>query len=362
MMKESITNKQGITMIAMFVMGSTLVMGAATEAKQDAWLAIIIALILAIPVIAIYARILSLFDGKNLFEITDIIFGKIFGRIISLFFIWFSFLLGALVTRNFAEFIRVVSFPETPDCIPVILMGLLCIWVVREGIEVLGRWAVFFLPILALILFINVILSASISNFDNLRPVLYDGIKPVAKSAFNVFSFPLAETVVFMSIFNLVKGKNNPFKVYYLGLGIAVFFILITALRNILVLGGTLVEQLYFSSYTVMGLINIGDFLQRIEVSVSVVFLLAGFVKISICLLATAKGIDHLFKIGNYRLIVVPVGLMMMINSRFAFVNTMEMFEFAGKVFAYYAFPFQVILPIVIWIAAEIKTRRSIMQ
>lgn len=58
-------------MMAMFIMGSTLVLGVGTEAEQDAWLAVIISIIFAAPVIAMYARILSLFPGNNLYEILN---------------------------------------------------------------------------------------------------------------------------------------------------------------------------------------------------------------------------------------------------------------------------------------------------
>jgi spore germination protein KB len=37
----------------------------------------------------------------------------------------------------------------------------------------------------------------------------------------------------------------------------------------------------------------------------------------------------------------------------------MEMQEWAFKVYRYYAFPFQVILPVMIWIFAEIKARKQ---
>ena len=93
--------------------------------------------------------------------------------------------------------------------------------------------------------------------------------------------------------------------------------------------------------------------------TVSVVLLFAGFVKISICLLAAGRGVDYLFKAGNYRQLVAPVGLLMMVTSCIIYQNIMEMMKFAFKVYRYYAFPFQVVLPVIIWIGAEIKARKT---
>jgi spore germination protein KB len=264
-----------------------------------------------------------------------------------------------MVLRNFQEFIRVIAFPETPEFVPVMLMGILCIWVVKEGIEVLGRFSQLVIIILASIIIIVTILNMKDADFDNLRPFLYNGTGPVFKSAFSVFSFPFAETVLFMAVFNFMKKRNNSYRVYYFALAIGAFLILLSNVRNLLVLGADLIDQVYFPSYTAVSLINIGEFLQRIEVTVAVVLLFGGFVKISVCLLAAVRGIDYLFKIGNYRQIVAPVGLLMMITSCFIYQNIMEMEEFAAKVYKYYAFPFQVILPVIIWIGAEIKVKQD---
>jgi spore germination protein KB len=160
-------------------------------------------------------------------------------------------------------------------------------------------------------------------------------------------------------IFNSNKERNNPYKIYYLSFIIGAFFILSVSIRNILVLGPDFIDQLYFPSYAAVSVINIGNFLQRIEVVVAVDFLFSGFVKISVCLMSVCKGIDSFLKIGNYRQIVAPVGFLMMITSCIIYQSTMEMVEWANKVYRYYAFPFQVILPVIIWVAAEIKTRQQ---
>lgn len=357
--KEVISNRQGITMMSLFIMGSTLVLGIGSDSKQDSWFAIILAAILASLVMAIYARILSLFPEKNLYDILNNIFGKIAGRIIALIFVWYAFHLGCIVLRNFQEFIKVVAFPETPEFVPIMLMGVLCIWIVKEGIEVLGRFSQLVILILSFIIITVVILGITNADFNNLRPFLYNGFKPVLNSAFSIFSFPFAETVLFMGTFNFNKERNNPFKVYYYALAIGTFFVLIVALRNTLVIGADFVEQAYFPSYVAVSLISIGDFLQRIESTVAVVLLFAGFVKISVCLLSACKGVDYIFKTGNYRQIVAPVGLLMMITSCFIYQSVMEMFEWAFEIYKYYAFPFQVVLPIIIWITAEIKVKKQ---
>lgn len=59
-----------------FIIGSTLVIGSTKEAQQDVWISILIGMAIAMPMVAIYARIIKLYPNKNLFDITEELFGK----------------------------------------------------------------------------------------------------------------------------------------------------------------------------------------------------------------------------------------------------------------------------------------------
>jgi spore germination protein KB len=192
---------------------------------------------------------------------------------------------------------------------------------------------------------------------ENLMPVLGNGIRPVLKGTLSAFTFPFGETVVFTGILSSLQRSRSVKKVYLTGLLIAGFFITISSLRNIMVLGVEDLSSVYFPSYSVIGRINIGNFLQRMEVAVSMVFILAGFVKISVCLLAACKGLSKLFGYTDYRFLVIPVTLLMVNLSYILYENIMEMFEWAFKVFPYYALLFELILPVMIFAALEIKLR-----
>ncbi|MDF2686386.1 MAG: spore germination protein amino acid permease, partial [Clostridia bacterium] len=115
----------------------------------------------------------------------------------------------------------------------------------------------------------------------------------------------------------------------------------------------------YFPSYQAVSRIKIGEFLQRIEVTVSFVFFIGAFIKSSICLLVAAKGISKLLNLKDYRPIIIQIGLIMIYFAYIVFDSSMEMKYWAVKVYPFFAFPVQVIIPIIIWIIAEIKVRKK---
>lgn len=353
--KEIITQKQSIAMMISFILGSTLVLGTGAEAKQDVWLAILLAMLITVPIYLVYSKLMSDFPGTGLYGILITVFGNIFGRIMAVPFIWFAFHIGALVMRNFTEFIEIVSLQETPQYIIAVFMIVLCIWAVREGLEVLGRWTSIMLPIIIFAILIITFLLVNLLNFEYFKPVLYNGFKPVAKSAFSVFAFPFAEVVIFTAILDKLRPGSSTYKVYLKSLLIGGAIILLVSVRSLLSLGVANVSILHFSSYASVRLINIGNFLQRIEVSVTIVFFFAGFVKISACLYAASTGAARVLNIQNYRNIVAPIGLLMMIFSIIMYKSTAEMFDWAMEIYKYYAFAFEVALPLFILITAEIK-------
>ncbi|MCX8131313.1 MAG: endospore germination permease [Clostridia bacterium] len=357
MRKEQITDKEGICLITIFTMGSTLILGIGGDAKNDAWIAGIAGIIIALPLILIYSRISSLFQGKDLFDILNIVLGKVGGKIVSILYAWYAFHLGALVIRNFGEFINTVAMPETPMLVPMLFLGLVCIAAVKSGVEVMGRLSAYFLPIVIFIILVVNILAIPQFNISYIKPILGGGFSPIIKGGFSAFSFPFAETILFIGVLFTLKTKKSPYKVYFAGILFAGTVIVMLTVRNIVILGD-LLGRLYFPSHVAVSRISIGDFLQRIEIAVAFVFVVCALIKSSICLFVASKGVSKIFNLHDYTSIVIQTGLLMIFFSYIVYENIMEMRYWAFKVYAYYAFPFQVIFPLLIWILAEVKTKK----
>ncbi len=356
MRKEIITNKEAICLLVIFYFGSSFLLGISNEAKNDGWISGIFGLIFVTPMIFAYIRVLFLFPGKDLYEIFDLTFGKAVGKIFSVLYIWYSFHLGALVIRNFGEFVNTVAMPETPMFVSMLCLTFVSITSVKSGVEVLARTSTYLLPLLLFITMSVQLMGFPLLDFRKIKPFFGNGLPVVLKGGAVAFSFPFAESVLFLAVFSSLKGKESIKKVYLIGTIIGGLLIILTTLRNILILGG-IQAKFYFPSHVAVSRISIGDFLQRIELTVALVFVVSVFVKTSVCLLVACKGIAHLFLL-DYRSIVIQMGLIMLYFSYSLYDSIMEMAHWAFTTYFYYAFPFQVIFPVVLLITAEIKVRR----
>ena len=360
MQKETISDRQGISLMIMFIIGTSTIFVTGLEAKKDLWLTVILAAAAALPIILVYVRLHNNFPEKNLFDMIEICFGKFIGKGINIVYTWFVFHTGTLVFMNWGQFAGETDLIDTPLISIYLGFILPCIWIVKEGIEVMGRWVNVFLPVLSALIFVASLLLIPSMNIDHIRPVLHHGIRPVIQGVLPVLIFPFTQTVVFGMAFSSFKRRKSSYKIYIVGLLIGGLIILSTSLLNLLVLGVETAETTYYPAHESVSRIRIGDFLQRVDVIVAIGFTLGAFIKTSIYLLAACKGVSKIFGHQNYRFIVMPVGLLMLNLSYFAHHSLMEYFKWILEVFYYYAFPFQILLPLIILIAAEIRKKREI--
>jgi spore germination protein (amino acid permease) len=299
---------------------------------------------------------MQLFPEKNLFGIVLSLFGKYFGKILVALFTWYCIHLAALVIRNFSEFIAIVTMPDTPELALMMMMIFISLYMAKSGVKTLGKWSVIALPIVILIMLLTILMLLNQMDFTNLQPVLDHSSKEIATGSFRLLTFPFAESVLFLAVADRIKRTESPYKIYLCGLVWGAAILLIVILRNTMALGPAMLKAAYFPSYVAARIIDVSDFLVRIEGSISINFVLTGITKISLCLIAASKGIACLFDIDDYKTMIFPAGLLSLSLCSILYRDAMEMFDFLN-IYSIYAIPFQLVFPALIWIAGEIRER-----
>lgn len=358
-MNESISKKQCISLLVLFTISGNLILGINPEAKKDVWLALILGFILDIPVLWIYSKLLNLLPGKNIYELCLTAFGKVAGTFTSLLFIWFSLHLGGMVLFDFNIYIDEVGLTETPELVISIILLAMCVLAGKYGVRVLGRWGNFFFKIVLLLMLFIPLFSIQNMKPENLLPVLQNGLKPVLTGAISAYAFPLGEAVVFLPIMSMLQDKKSYFRVYFIGILISTLLLLITTLTNILVLGPYLLGNNYYPTYVTVSLISIGDFFQRIQILVSILFLLSGFVEISICVISASKGLSSIFNLKNYKFLLVPCAILIINLYYIVFENELEAVRFLPGFAHYYKIFITALLPLIVLIAAKFRLKKA---
>lgn len=359
MKKEIISDIQGISLIILFMTGTSSILVMGIDAQQDAWLAVIIGIFMVLVISLIYIRLNYLFPDKDLFDIIFFCFGNFIGKIICTLFTWYAYHTSIMVTLSISQFIVTTNLVETPHTLVTIGVMLLCIWGVKEGLEVLGKISQFFLNLYIFLIASMILLLIPEMDIARILPILNQGFIPILKGAFFTFSFPLGEGVVFSMVFSQFKTKKSSIKIYWWGLAIGGVIIILISLMNILVIGSGNILSSYYPTYNTASRVRFLYFVPSLTIILTMVFIIGGFIKVSIYLMAISKGISKIFGIYNYRSIVTCSALHIINLTIYLYDSLMAMVEWNLEIWPYYAIPFQILLPMLILILSEIKNKHK---
>lgn len=361
MKTKTVSIAQAVSLYVLMIIGTSVIVGPDSSAKQDTWVAVLIGLVASLPFLLMQIRLYRLFPDQTMEQIIVHVLGKAFGKVIMVSFAIYSISLGAMVSRNISEFIETVSMPRTPQYFLEIAMVLLAIWSAKSGLTTMGRCAFYGVFPIAMIVILPAAIGLPDMKVEHILPVFATDFKTMSSAAFSFMSFPFMETLILgTQLYQLRKGQNH-YKALYIGILIGGLLLALINVRNIAILGPIINSVMVFPGYDAVSVIQLGDFFTRFEAVATASLILCSFMKMSICLLVASKGVAFSLGVKDYRDVVVAVAMVILLLSSYMYDNIMQMLQFAAS-YRYYALPLQILSPLVLWIVAEIKVKKEKQQ
>jgi len=356
-MKDKTISARNLGLLITLMTFNSMLISGFSEAGHHLWMAVATGFLLYLPLIFLTCRIAKLHKGKGLFDLIPEIFGKL-ARPITLLLTVYVLFLSALVVSNFVGFITEISLRKTPFLI--VALGLLAagVYLAASGLQSMGKWAfgVCF-PVLGA-LALTMLLSSNLMDWRNLLPL--GSARPLLLLREGAYGGMIAfgETSLILAFTGKLEPEDSPYKAYAIGIGLSFAALLLSYLRNILVLGGEFIKVVTFPPYIIARIIKIGQFLEHIESVISFSYTLFGITKVAICLRIAAMGTAKLMGIdeGDKRLLTPMAALALFLCAGIA-ADAGEILSIVSAYF-YLAFPFTVLLPFVIWLVSELRHRR----
>ncbi len=361
-LQENVSVIQLLALVINFQIGSSIVVGLAGQAKQDAWIAVLIATVVGVGVAYFYYKLLSFCPGKNLYEILEFSFGRIIAVGVSLLFIGFFFYIAARVSRDFAEMMTSAILPNTPiEAINLLLM-LLVAYILYLGLEPLARTAEIFSPYIVIFFGLLTLLlwvSGDIS-IRQVQPVLAYGWAPIAKTVFpDLMSFPFGELVVFTAIMCYTTKFRYAGKVAMVGVGIAGLLVGFSTAMQIMVLGVDSVARSNFPLLSAAREVSVAQFIERIDAFVVFIMMLGIVIKCSVYMFAAFKGIEYVFKMP-YRPFVFPITMVIsLFTVMIAFNFAEHIDEGLNYTIPYFNATMEYAVPLILFVVTYIKVRKQ---
>lgn len=355
-MRSDYISARNVSCLILLITLSLSVMTGALDSKQNAWIAMVMSVFIYLPVILIYCRICALFPGRGLFEIAEIALGKWFGKLFIFFMTIYAIMSVSLVLRNFVEFTLVIALKNTPRTVLAIVIGGTSLYISKHGVQLFGRWNRIVCSSIIVIVIFTLIAASEKMDFSHMFPLVEVDGGHLLQNASMVGSIAIGEIVLVLPMMGKLKKGETPYKAILPGFLIGMLVTTIVVLRNLLILGEQTVSMAKFASYMAVRVLRLGSFLERIESVISFVLTLLGITKISLYLSSAARGAAKMLNVPQYRTILTPIFLLCLAICSVTFKNMLEMFDFARGYF-FVAAPFQIVLPILLWIFAEIHVK-----
>ncbi|MEK5037112.1 GerAB/ArcD/ProY family transporter [Sporosarcina sp. FSL K6-3457] len=356
-----ISVRQFTILVILFLIGSSILIVPgiiAQEAKQDAWIAAILGVVVALLLVKLYNVVGSIEPSMTLVEMNEKLLGKWIGKIVTISFLFFTIVVSGELLYFVGSFMQTQLMPETPLLafnllfISVIIMG------VRYGLETIARSAEIIFPWFILLFLLTVFLLSPNFDFANTQPILETKMKPMIYGMLlflSIFSF---SPVVLLMIFPIaVNDSQQAKKALFKGTLIAGIILVIIVMLTIVVLGAETTSKLMYPSYSLAKRIEIGNFLQRLEMFIAFMWIITIFFKLLIYFYASVIGLAQLVNIKEYRPLTLPLGLLIVVLSVIVHPTTVDSMQYNKGAWLPFGATFGILLPLLLLVIAKIRKK-----
>lgn len=363
---EQISGLQLFYIMIGFEIGNTVIFATGADAKQDAWLAILIAMFGGLILMWVYVKLFQYYPGDTLVQMIPKIIGRYLAYPLILIYILYFIYLASTACRDFGELIVSTILSETPLVVVIGCFMVLMIYSLRGGAEVFGRMGEMVFPVYILVMAAMwLLMGISLDQFDlkRLTPVLGEGIKPVLDAVFpypspSILVFPFGETILITMFFPFLNKKSNAKKIGMAVILVGGILLTVNAIVMISVLGPDIFKEEYFPLLSAARMVSIADFLERFD-SLIILMMVAGvFFKVGGWTFGASIAIAQLFKLKSRESILLSLGV---IITPFSIIHATNFVQFLenGKNFLgpYLNVPLQIVIPVLLLGIASLRKK-----
>jgi spore germination protein KB len=359
MKQQKISGLQLFYVIVGFEFGTTIILALGAEAKQDAWLTVMIGMLCSLILMGVFTQLSIYYPDDTLVSMIPKIIGKYLSYPLIMIYIFYFINLAARNFRDFGELIVSTILVETPTVVVIGSFMVLIIYCLRGGVETFGRMGEVVFPVYIFSLIVIWILLISVEGFNlkNLTPILGNGIKPILKEVYpGIINFPFGETIIIMMFFPFLNNKRIIRKVgmsVILGGGVVLTLNLIIVFS---VIGPEIYGERLFPLLTATRLVSIADFLERFDALIILMMVIGMFLKVGGWTFGAAVAISQLFRIDHTKSVLLGLGTIITPLSLLMSTNFVEHLETGSDyLLPYILVPLQMIVPIILLCIAFIR-------
>ncbi|SMQ87077.1 spore germination protein KB [Bacillus sp. OV166] len=327
----------------------------AIHAGRDLWISTMIGSVTGFILVYITFKLHERYLGETIIQYSEKIVGRLCGKIFGFFFIFICIYGDGIITRQYAEFVVGSFMPKTPLMVVIASMIFACALAVRGGIEGIARIAQLFIPIILILWVIIILLLLPDMEIKNIFPIMENGMKPVFRGAIPLFGW-FNNVVILAMLLPFLSNSDKGMKYGVISLCIVLLTLLALNITTLFIFGG-ITATFTYPVMSAVRYISIADFLEHIESIVMAIWVAGAFIKISIFYYIIVIGTSQWLGLSNYRPIVFPMGIYIIICSIWVAPNLQEFSHFVGTTYILFNITMVFVFPLLLFIIAFTRKR-----
>lgn len=325
-------------------------------AKQDSYMSIIVGFIFGFIPLLLYLFLMNFKKEYTFPQLVEHLFGKISGRIINILLLIFVLCFSIIIYWNLTNLINSQYLSKTPAFVIGFVFIIPTIYLLTKGLHVISKSSVIFFylaVILFLIPFIGLIFQV---NIGNIFPTLSNGAEPIINGSYQYIANNVLPLFLLLAIPKEMIKDDKRFNKRIIIIYCFGCFILFSILFLTITVFGVKLSTIYqYPEFHLLKRVSIVGFIQRIESTLSIQWILDLFIANILTLYFFTSTIIKLYKIESHKgkdAIIVITSIFVLITSNYIFKNNTIGSAFLKDVFPTITYIFFLILPAIVALKA----------
>jgi spore germination protein (amino acid permease) len=330
------------------------------EAKQDAWISVVLAGFFTHIVVIVMIKTLELYGPTDLYGVHHEVYGRWIGKIVNSLYIIYWLWMFLIVLINYIEVIQTWVFPNVPTWLFSSSILLLVIYGVTGGLRIIVG-ACFFSIILSLWILGFIGYPLRFLDIHHLLPVMESSITQILKGTYKMTLTIIGFEILYV-VYPFLKERGKVTRFAHLGIAGTNLLYLIVILITLTYFSPGQLENTIWPTLSLFKIVKL-PFIERTEYVAVSFWLLIIIPNLMLYLWAAVRGVRRTFEkktkglIWLFSFIIFFVSLF--INSR---LKTNQFNDLFAKIGFYVSFCYPFLLFILALIKKKVTSHKEIQK
>lgn len=301
--------------------------------KNDGWISTLLAGCFGLTVAILSAALTRKYPEATVVQFSSKIVGKWLGSTVGLLYSLYFLYVAYFVQREFSDFMGTFVLPQTPPIFIISTFTILSAYGLYLGLEVLARTNSLTALVGIFTLVVVIAFMTKDMNLDNLLPILKKNSPGSIVMGALAPGCWISECVIILMFSPYMNKPRQSLKISIYAVVTLVAIMTLFVISGLSIFGHEIVSRLNFPLFNLVKYMRPALFFERADPIFIAIWITGMIMKFSIYYFTGVLALSQVFRLKEYRPLVLPTGLLLVALSIVSWDNVAELKDFSRNVF-----------------------------